>query len=308
MKSTFRYSWVLPVIFLLSNVTYGQWVYSGSNIYYNSGNVGIGTPANLSLGTFVITSTASDNIAWFGGKNGCMVVVNNESGYAELVGRTGGNTGYQSLDFRTSATPGQLFLASNGNVGIGTTSPTEGLLQLFGTEGNSVVLYSNSASHDYGLGINNNNLNAFFPSNAHFSIRRDNYNGAEEASIDYSGNGYFAGNVLIQKTSQTNTAYHLDVAGGIRADSVVVNSTGADFVFDENYQKLSLDELGQYVSAHRHLPGVASSEDVQKDGVSVGALQTKLLQKVEELTLYVIDQNKRIEKLEKENAELRSNK
>ena len=113
------------------------------------------------------------------------------------------------------------------------------------------------------------------------------------------------GNVLIAKTSQSAN-YRLDVAGGIRADSVVVNTTGADFVFDEDYQKMSLDSLAGYVAEHKHLPDISSADRMWKDGVNVGTLQTKLLQKVEELTLYVIEQNKRIERLEKENATLRN--
>jgi hypothetical protein len=96
----------------------------------------------------------------------------------------------------------------------------------------------------------------------------------------------------------------LYVAGGIRADSITITNGGADFVFDENYDLRSLEKVEQFIKENKHLPDVQTAEQMQKEGVSVGTLQTKLLQKVEELTLYMIEQNKRIQKLEEENKKL----
>jgi hypothetical protein len=101
-----------------------------------------------------------------------------------------------------------------------------------------------------------------------------------------------AGNVLIGKTSQTNSTYILDVNGNIRANSVVVNTTGADFVFDPGYGLLPLADVKQYIQAFHHLPGIASAAQMQDQGVDLGNNQTRLLQKIEELTLYMIDQDK----------------
>jgi hypothetical protein len=112
------------------------------------------------------------------------------------------------------------------------------------------------------------------------------------------------GNVLINKTTQTNSAYKLDIGGGMRADSIVINTTGADFVFDKNYSLSSLEKVEKYIGENKCLPGIAQAKTMQAEGVSVGALQTQLLQKVEELTLYLIEQNKRIKKLEEENLAL----
>jgi hypothetical protein len=107
------------------------------------------------------------------------------------------------------------------------------------------------------------------------------------------------GNVLIGKTTQTNATYKLDVSGYIRADQVVVNSTGADFVFENNYKLRSLKEVETYVNENKHLPDIATAKDMQENGVSVSEMQTKLLQKVEEITIYMIE-------LKKENEELKS--
>jgi hypothetical protein len=119
------------------------------------------------------------------------------------------------------------------------------------------------------------------------------------------GNGYLTnaapangaiiqGNVLIGKTSQVNTAYILDVAGNIRANQIVVNSTGADFVFTPFYHLHSLSSLKKYIDQNHHLPEIPSAQQMQTDGLNVGDNQVKLLQKVEELTLYTIASDKNI--------------
>lgn len=101
------------------------------------------------------------------------------------------------------------------------------------------------------------------------------------------------GNVLIGKTSQA-TGYKLDIAGNVRADKIVVNTTGADFVFDSSYKLMPLNEVADFISSHRHLPEIAPASDMQTKGIDLGDNQTKLLQKIEELTLYLIEQNKQL--------------
>ena len=105
---------------------------------------------------------------------------------------------------------------------------------------------------------------------------------SEYAGIIYNN----AGNVLIGKNTQTNPGYKLDVAGKIRADEIIVNTTGADFVFDRNYKLLSLNELDEYIKDNNHLPDLKSASEMQTEGVGISEMQMKLLQKIEELTLY----------------------
>jgi hypothetical protein len=106
------------------------------------------------------------------------------------------------------------------------------------------------------------------------------------------------GNVLIGKSSQTSGAdYKLDVAGKIRADKVVVNTTGADFVFEKDYSLMSLVDLEKSIWQNKHLPGVPSASEMQSNGMSLGETNTLLLQKIEEQTLYIIDLQKQIDKL-----------
>ncbi len=81
---------------------------------------------------------------------------------------------------------------------------------------------------------------------------------------------------------------------------VVLPQHWADDVFDKNYPLLSIKELEENIHKNNHLPGIPSAKQVQDQGVSVGEMQSKLLRKVEELTLYIIEQNKRLNEQEKE--------
>jgi hypothetical protein len=106
------------------------------------------------------------------------------------------------------------------------------------------------------------------------------------------------GNVGIG-TSSTGS-YRLAVEGKVGAREVVVtNASWADFVFDTNYKLVPLNEIKEFVKVNKHLPEIPTAAEIEKNGLSVGEIQTKQMQKIEELTLYLIQQNERIEMLEK---------
>ena len=128
------------------------------------------------------------------------------------------------------------------------------------------------------------------------------YSGTNTAPV----NGLLVeGNVLIGKTSQTNNTYKLDVAGPIRANEIVINTTGADYVFAPNYRLRSLFDLESYIQRNGHLPEVPSASEMQQNGLSVSEMQTTLLKKVEELTLYVIELKKQNEILQQQVNQLK---
>jgi hypothetical protein len=109
-------------------------------------------------------------------------------------------------------------------------------------------------------------------------------------------NNYFKGNVGI---GRVNPYYKLDVSGIIRAHEVKVNTnSGADFVFDENYALKPLNEVSDFIQSNKHLPEIPSAADMIDNGLDMGEFQIKLLQKIEELTLYIIELNRKIEILE----------
>jgi len=104
--------------------------------------------------------------------------------------------------------------------------------------------------------------------------------------------------------------------GKLEAKEVKVTLTPtADFVFDDNYNLPKLEDVEKHIKEKRHLPEIASAKVMEKEGVNVGEFQIKLLQKIEELTLYSIEQNKqlksqseKVEKLEKQIEKLLSKK
>ncbi|MDK2841777.1 MAG: hypothetical protein PWQ17_1282, partial [Anaerophaga sp.] len=92
----------------------------------------------------------------------------------------------------------------------------------------------------------------------------------------------------------------LDVNGDIRATEIRVEANGntADFVFDENYDLKELEEVEAFIKKNKHLPDIPSAEELEASGVNLAEMNKLLLQKIEELTLYVIEKNKDVEELE----------
>jgi hypothetical protein len=114
-----------------------------------------------------------------------------------------------------------------------------------------------------------------------------------------------SGAVAIGNNAVPNENYKLIVDGKIGARSIVVTSgSWPDFVFKGDYILPTLNAVETHIKKNGTLPGVPSEKNVRAQGVDLGQMQTTLLQKVEELTLYVIEQNKKIEQLAKANNEL----
>ncbi len=91
-----------------------------------------------------------------------------------------------------------------------------------------------------------------------------------------------------------------EVNGRIRAKSLLLeNQNWADYVFEEDYELMPLDEVEMFIKEHKHLPGIPSSEEVLEEGIEVEKVNEILLKKIEELTLYVIDLEKKLSNLEK---------
>jgi len=194
-------------------------------------------------------------------------------------------------------------VTENGNVGIGATLPGS-TLQI-----NGVTSMRTNTTTDGYISINPGSstcqgyINWWKPGGIRVGYMgytdgstANNLALTLEASANFIVNG---GNVLIGKTSeQPGADYKLDIGGSARADKIVVNTTGADFVFDKQYVLPKLSDVKAYVDKNQHLPEIPSAKEMQTNGVELGEMNKKLLQKVEELTLYAIKQQKRIEELE----------
>lgn len=119
---------------------------------------------------------------------------------------------------------------------------------------------------------------------------QESYNEGQTEKVRILGNG----NVGI---GTTNPTAKLTVAGDINSREVRVTvNAGADFVFENDYDLPSLASLETFIKENKHLPEIASAKEMQKNGINLSEMNIKLLQKIEELTLYTIEQNKEIQK------------
>lgn len=207
---------------------------------------------------------------------------------------------------------------ANGNVGIGTNDPQYKLdingklfLRTFKWENATAYSYLQWPGHDLVMGT---------PQGIHAITRLDLMSGGsnqgelysefrmftainqdsitERIHLNSSGSCWLTtpGYIGIGTTSPRDK---LDVRGTIRADAVIVYEIeGADYVFDKSYKLRPLNEVLQYIQEHQHLPEIPSAAEMKEEGVNVSDLQIQLLQKIEELTLYIIEQDKRIKELE----------
>lgn len=101
--------------------------------------------------------------------------------------------------------------------------------------------------------------------------------------------------------------YNLFVKGGILTEEVRVNiqSTWADYVFAKEYKLIALNEVENFINTNGHLPNVPSAKEVKENGIELGDMSRIQQEKIEELTLYIIEQNKINEKQNQEIEELK---
>lgn len=119
-------------------------------------------------------------------------------------------------------------------------------------------------------------------------------------NIDYLGN--------VGVSTMNTTGYKFAVAGSAIFTKAVVKlqANWPDYVFHKDYQLPSLESVAAYIKEKSYLPGIPAAEDIEKNGVDLGATQAKLLEKIEQLTLYTIELQKQVNQLKEQNATLTS--
>ena len=212
----------------------------------------------------------------------------------------------------------------SGSVGIGTTNPKSKLHisggsadwneTIQGQSIGSIHLDPENGTNNFGNAITFGASDAYSGENAqagiyvrsdgtygtkmYFSTSNSYAEGSKTAmSIDHNGN---------VGIGITNPDSKLSVNGKIHTKEVKVDLIGwSDFVFKNDYELPTLKDVEKYINEKGHLKDIPSAEEVEKNGINLGEMDAKLLQKIEELTLYTIAQEKKIEKVERQNESLK---
>jgi hypothetical protein len=316
-----------------------------------SNNVGIGVAdphSNLEVGNQNGGKITISTAGWSGTSTSPKYPTLEFAGYSnypkarimatEESGNTGGSK-FSILVHDATNMVERLSILQNGNVGLGKTEPKE-KLDVFGnilTGSGDSAIGINAFAIRYVKGSLNNwgSLRSSSSSYMSFGVKADGANvgwlsSSGEASLAKTaitvGNEGFSfltassqqvamdSPVTLNEVMRININGNTSLQGKFEAKEVKVTLTPtADFVFEENYNLPKLEEVAKHIKEKKHLPEIASAKVMEKEGVNVGEFQIKLLQKIEELTLYAIqqerqlkDQQEKIQKLEGENSELKN--
>lgn len=136
-------------------------------------------------------------------------------------------------------------------------------------------------------------------SNNYFKIGGNGGSEPAKGAINIDGSGHVGINTL------NTSGYNFNVNGTAVFDQVTVKvfsgspkaTPWADYVFADNYRLLSIYTLADYIKANKHLPGIPTTEEVERNGIDLGATQAKLVEKIEQLTLYTIQLQQQIDDL-----------
>jgi hypothetical protein len=321
---------------LLTATTTNGYVGTSSNIPFNlftndtvratidtAGNLGIGTASPGYFGSLLQVQKDQDATTRAivangnSGSSSASEWVLNAYGNSWALGMgslaNNSNAFYIGKDVATGTPAAKYFsITTGGNVGIGTAAPGT-RLEVKGDEVRIRAIVSKTDTTARGLlrltsddTPNTNNLELLL------SLQGAASGGTRNAQIQAGDFGYgwaslalnpHGGNVGV---GTTTPSYRLQVAGTVRATSFISDTTTyADFVFKPDYSLAPLSEVEAHIKAHGHLPDVPSESQVAKEGIDLAAMQVKLLQKVEELTLHAIAQEKRANDQARVSAEQR---
>jgi len=281
-----------------SNLSFNTSTTNRMTILNSNGFVGIGTTSPTQLlhvnGNVLATQFQGTSFAATGSITANTFTANNGTF----------NSVSSLLALQTNGTNRFVIQSSNGNVGVGTATPDS----KFHISGGNLVIDNSSAPTIY-TGTGTAELNRYLLLSN--SVGQPTASGLKVGGVLVADDYTYASpskNDLIVKgklgigtplTSNPNN-YTLAVNGTIGTKDVHVERTSTtwpDYVFSRSYELQPLKQVAAYIEENKHLEGVPSAADVEKDGHSLAEMDAILLKKVEELTLYIIQQQKEIEAL-----------
>ncbi|WP_276381608.1 hypothetical protein [Flavobacterium sp. H4147] len=238
------------------------------NSFIYSGNFGIGTSAPVAT---LDLKKLNSNLVFDLDTNGLCKIISK-----------GWNANIDIHTFQINGTENinQLYLKTNGNVGIGTNNPNAPLT-VYGVSNFFPARIGSGDARSLEIS-NTGSFRAFLDND--YPIFLKTGGGNQPLILDAARIGI----------GTANPSSMLTVAGNIAAREVKVTvDAGADFVFEKDYKLPSLESVDKFIKENKHLPEIASAEEMKKDGINLSEMNIKLLQKIEELTLYTIELNKK---------------
>jgi len=258
--------------------TYSWAESAGSGQIYGTLSLAKGGGTGERYGVYGIANTPSSNSATYGGYFSAEGINAGKKTGLYAISSLEGNGIKYGIEAIVQANSAQTLPIYGAHISTlpntAATGETYGLLS---------EILNNSAGPQYGVyssaGSGSNNAWSFY--------------GAQ-------GNAYFSHDVRIGHTDDV-VGHTFSVRGDIICENITTLPYGSwpDYVFEENYNLMPLEELQRHIRVHKHLPGIPSAQEIEEAGVvHLNQMNEKLLEKIEELTLHLIQLNERVKELE----------
>lgn len=281
-------------------------------------NLGIGSGTNGQFNTHIGHQAGKDDTSSYN------TFIGAQSGQSTTLGSMNAFLGTNSGLFNTTGAQNTFFGAFSGrnnttgsqNVYLGSFSGWSGTSATRNTAiGHEAGFNTTTGGNNVFLGYRAGRSNVLGSSNVFIGHEAGfNETGSNKLYIDNSNTanplvyGNFSSNQLGVNTSDIPVGYTLAVKGKIITEELKIRlySTWPDYVFTKDYNLMPLKEVEQFIQKNGHLPNIPSAAEVAESGFETGEMNAKLLEKIEELTLHMIELEKKVDQLTKENAALKT--